>query len=107
MPSHDDKPSGAFLSRLKTGLSKTRELLLMNVEAIARGIGPVDEHVLTELEEALILSDAGADLAREYVVTLRAMVNPGTAESGYGYWFPGRNNDAATGGAWMVPMSVA
>jgi len=72
MAVHDDKPNGSFLSRLKTGLSKTRELLFMNVEAIARGIGPVDENVLTELEEALILADAGADLARNYSEALRA-----------------------------------
>ncbi len=68
-----DRPNGeSFLSRLRTGLSKTRELLFMNVEAIARGIGPVDETVLAELEEALILADAGAELAREYVGILRA-----------------------------------
>lgn len=72
MAVHDDKPNGSFLSRLKTGLSKTRELLFMNVEAIARGIGPVDENVLDELEEALILADAGADLARGYSEALRA-----------------------------------
>ena len=72
MAVHDDKPNGSFLSRLKTGLSKTRELLFMNVEAIARGIGPVDENVLAELEEALILADAGADLARSYSEALRA-----------------------------------
>ena len=71
MTIHEDKPNGSFLSRLKTGMSKTRELLFMNVEAIARGIGPVDENVLVELEEALILADAGADLAAEYVVALR------------------------------------
>lgn len=67
-----DKPRGAFFARLKSGLSKTRELLFMNVEAIARGIGPVDENVLSELEEALVLADAGAELAVEYVDTLRA-----------------------------------
>ncbi|MDX1815013.1 MAG: signal recognition particle-docking protein FtsY, partial [Thermodesulfobacteriota bacterium] len=72
MTDHDDKPNGSFLSRLKTGLSKTRERLFMNVEAIARGIGPVDDNVLTELEEALILADAGADLARSYSESLRA-----------------------------------
>lgn len=44
----------------------------MNVEAIARGIGPVDENVLAELEEALILADTGADLAGKYAVALRA-----------------------------------
>ncbi len=67
-----DRTGGTFFSRLKAGLSKTRELLFMNVEAIARGIGPVDEAVLSELEEALVLADAGADLAVEYVDTLRA-----------------------------------
>lgn len=72
MPPGDKPNDGSFLSRLRTGLSKTRELLFMNVEAIARGIGPVDETVLAELEEALILADAGAELAGEYVEVLRA-----------------------------------
>ncbi|MBI5419846.1 MAG: signal recognition particle-docking protein FtsY [Deltaproteobacteria bacterium] len=63
---------GSFFSRLKAGLSKTRELLFMNVEAIARGIGPIDENVLSELEEALILADTGAELSHEYVEALRA-----------------------------------
>jgi fused signal recognition particle receptor len=67
-----DKPRGSFFSRLKAGLTKTRELLFMNVEAIARGVGPVDETVLSELEEALILADAGAQLSVEYVDALRA-----------------------------------
>lgn len=30
-----------------------------------------------------------------------ALVNSGTAESGYGYWFPGKNNDGAAGGGFM------
>ena len=67
-----DKPGGSFFSRLKTGLTKTRELLFMNVEAVARGIGPVDEKVLSELEEALILADVGALLSSEYAEGLRA-----------------------------------
>lgn len=62
---------GTLFSRLKEGLSKTRELLLMNVEAVARGIGPVDEKLLADLEEALILADAGADLAGELTEELR------------------------------------
>jgi fused signal recognition particle receptor len=67
-----DKPRGGFFARLKAGLTKTRELLFMNVEAIARGIGPVDEAVLAELEEALILADTGPSLSVEYVDALRA-----------------------------------
>jgi len=30
-----------------------------------------------------------------------ALVNSGTRESGYGYWFPSPNNDGATGGGFM------
>jgi hypothetical protein len=37
-----------------------------------------------------------------------ALVNSGTAASGYGYWFPGKNNDGATGGGFMPePMGRA
>ena len=62
MSDPSDTPGGGMFSRLKAGLAKTRELLFMNVEAIARGIGPVDANVLDQLEEALILADVGAGL---------------------------------------------
>jgi fused signal recognition particle receptor len=77
MTQAEDKPRGSFFSRLKAGLSRTRELLSMNVVAIAKGIGPVDENVLNELEEALILADAGAGLASEYTEALRAQWRKG------------------------------
>jgi hypothetical protein len=32
-------------------------------------------------------------------------VNSGTEESGYGYWFPSKNNDGATGGGFMPEAS--
>ena len=72
MSDPSDTPGGGMFSRLKAGLAKTRELLLMNVGAIARGIGPVDANVLDQLEEALILADVGAELSGEYVDALRA-----------------------------------
>ena len=34
-----------------------------------------------------------------------ALVNSGTAESGYGYWFPSPNNDGAAGGGFMPEAS--
>ena len=60
MNDQSDIHGGGMFARLKAGLAKTRELLLMNVGAIARGIGPVDGNVLDQLEEALILADVGA-----------------------------------------------
>jgi len=107
MATHDDKRNGSFLSRLKIGLSKTRELLLMNVEAVARGIGPVDETVLAELEEALILADAGADLARRYREGLRTKWRRGELPNVDALRTELRKMVAETLAPRMVPLSVA
>jgi fused signal recognition particle receptor len=107
MAAHDDKQNGSFLSRLKIGLSKTRELLLMNVEAVARGIGPVDETVLAELEEALILADAGADLARKYREGLRTKWRRGELPNVDALRSELRRMVAETLAPRMVPLSVS
>ena len=107
MAERKDDRNGTFLSRLKTGLSKTRELLFMNVEAIARGIGPVDENVLAELEEALILADAGADLAREYAERLRAKWRRGELPDVGALRAELKTMVAATLAPAMVPLPVA
>jgi fused signal recognition particle receptor len=102
-----DAPRSAFFARLKAGLSKTRELLFMNVGAIARGIGPVDEAVLSGLEEALILADAGADLSREYVETLRAAWRRGEIPDVDSLRARLRAMVAETLSPCMVPLSVS
>jgi fused signal recognition particle receptor len=107
MAAHDDKPNDSFLSRLKIGLSKTRELLFMNVEAVARGIGPVDETVLMELEEALILADVGADLARKYREGLRTKWRRGELPNVDALRAELRRMVAETLAPRMVPLSVA
>jgi len=98
--------SDSFFSRLKSGLSKTRELLFMNVEAIARGIGPVDEKVLSDLEEALILADAGASLAREYAEALRAKWRRGELADTEALRAALRSMIADTLAPCMVPLQV-
>jgi fused signal recognition particle receptor len=107
MAAHDDEQNRSFLSRLKIGLSKTRELLLMNVEAVARGIGPVDETVLAELEEALILADAGADLARKYREGLRMKWRRGELPNVDALRSELRRMVAETLAPRMVPLSVS
>ncbi len=100
------EPPESFLSRLKSGLSKTRELLFMNVEAIARGIGPVDEKVLSDLEEALILADTGATLAREYAEALRAKWRRGEMEDTEALRSALRAMIAETLAPCMLPLKV-
>jgi fused signal recognition particle receptor len=98
--------SDSFFSRLKSGLSKTRELLFMNVEAIARGIGPVDEKVLSDLEEALLLADTGASLAHEYAEALRAKWRRGELENVEALRAALRAMISETLAPCMVPLEV-
>ena len=107
MSEPSEKTRGDFFSRLKAGLSKTRELLFMNVGAIARGIGPVDEGVLSDLEEALILADAGAELAQEYAETLRAAWRRGELPDVDALRAELRKMVADTLAPRMVPLRVA
>lgn len=101
-----DGPAGGFGSRLKQGLAKTRELLFMNVEAIARGIGPVDEKLLEDLEEALILADAGAELAEEYTGALRKKWRRGELPDTAAMRAELRSMVASTLSPRMVPLQV-
>ncbi len=98
---------GSFFSRLKDGLSKTRELLSMNVSAIARGIGPVDEGVLAELEEALVLADVGAALAGEYVEALREKWRRGELPDAAALRAELKRMVAGTLAPRMIPLAVA
>ena len=100
-------PPDSFFSRLKAGLGKTRELLFMNVEAIARGIGPVDENVLSDLEEALVLADTGTSLAREYAEALRAKWRRGELENVEALRAALRTMIAETLAPCVVPLVVA
>jgi fused signal recognition particle receptor len=47
------------LSKLKEGLAKTREGLVGKVLRLASGKGPIDEELLSHVEEALIAGDVG------------------------------------------------
>jgi len=107
MTAQEESPRSTFRSRLRSGLSKTRELLFMNVEAIARGIGPVDENVLAELEEALILADAGASLAGEFKEALRVKWRQGKLPDVPALRAELAKMVAETLAPCMVPLSVA
>lgn len=56
------------------------------------------------LDEGLNFADNPTDYLRlGYASALSAwcLVNSGTAESGYGYWYPAKANDGATGGGFI------
>ncbi len=55
----DKDKSGGLFSRLKKGLSKTREVLTTDIDDLFRGKRKVDAALLEEIEELLITSDMG------------------------------------------------
>ena len=63
-----------FFDRLKSGLAKTRKLLLTDVDDILLGSKEIDQALFDELEEALIVADVGPAFTAELIESLKEMV---------------------------------
>ncbi len=74
-PEYVEKPAkkGLF-SRLKDGLSKTRDSFTGKVDSVFRAFAKIDDDLYDELEEALILADIGGQTSMEIVDSLRERV---------------------------------
>ena len=69
----EEKKSGLF-SRIKSGLSKTRDSILSGVGQVFSAFSTVDEELFEELEEALIMADMGVDTSLAILGRLRERV---------------------------------
>lgn len=63
-----------FFSRLKEGLSKTRENIVRGIDNVFSGFSAIDEDFYEELEEILIMGDIGVNATGEIVERLKAQV---------------------------------
>ena len=63
-----------FFSKLKEGLSKTKESFNQKVNKVFSNFRKVDEELLEELEEALIMSDVGVETSCKIIDELRKRV---------------------------------
>lgn len=63
-----------LFDRLKSGLSKTRKLLLTDVDDILLGSKEIDQALFDELEEALIVADVGPAFTAELIGSLKEKV---------------------------------
>ncbi len=61
-----------FFDKIKQGLAKTRQNMAVSMNSMFAGITGENEEAYEELEEALILADAGVDTAVNAVSSLRA-----------------------------------
>ncbi len=58
---------GGFMSRLRRGLSKTRDFLNTDIEDLFSGKRKIDDELLEELEELLITADLGVQTTMELI----------------------------------------
>ena len=63
-----------FFSKISEGLKKTRNSVMGSVNAMLRSFTRIDEELFEELEEILIMSDAGASTASHICDELRRKV---------------------------------
>ena len=69
-----DNGKKGFFDRLKSGLAKTRKLLLTDVDDLILGSKEIDQALFDELEEALILADVGPAFTGELIASLNEKV---------------------------------
>lgn len=79
----EETASTGFFGRLKASLGKTRAAISDKVDAVLSGLGKVDEELFEELEEALIMSDIGAETSAYIIERLKEKAKEkGVRESG-------------------------
>lgn len=63
-----------FFSRLKEGLSKTRNNIVQGIDSVFNGFSSIDEDFYEELEEILIMGDIGVNATSDILDRLRRQV---------------------------------
>ena len=71
--SESEKKKG-LLSKIISGLGKTRKNLLSGVENVLKGFTKIDEELFEELEEVLIMADLGVETATSIVQSVKERV---------------------------------
>ncbi len=64
----------SFFSRLKEGLSKTRNNIVSGIDSVFNGFSKIDEDFYEELEEILIMGDIGVKATQDIIEKLRTQV---------------------------------
>ncbi len=71
------KEKKSFWSRVREGLTKTKNALFGQIDDLLKNFVKVDEDLLEELEEILICADVGVNAAEEIIEELREQIKDG------------------------------
>ena len=64
----------SFFSKIKEGLKKTRAAFTNQIEAVINSFTKIDEELFEEIEELLVMSDAGVSTSQNICAQLRKKV---------------------------------
>ena len=70
----NDSENRGFFDKLKSGLAKTRKILVKNIDDILLGDRVIDQKLFEELEETLITSDVGPAFTYELIEKMKEQV---------------------------------
>ncbi len=71
------KEKKSFWSRVREGLTKTKNALFGQIDDLLKNFVKVDEDLLEELEEVLICADVGVNAAEDIIEELREQIKDG------------------------------
>ena len=71
------KEKKSFWSRVKEGLTKTKNAIFGQIDDLLKNFVKVDEDLLEELEEVLICADVGVNATEEIIEELREQIKDG------------------------------
>lgn len=69
-----EKEKQGFFSRLKAGLSKTRDNIVSGMDRVFSGYSKIDDDFYEELEEIMIMGDIGVHATDEIITSLKRQV---------------------------------
>ena len=69
-----DRQKNGFFDKLKSGLEKTKKLLLTDVDDLILGAKVIDQKLYDDIEEALIMADVGPTFAHELIERMQEQV---------------------------------
>ena len=64
-----------FFTRLKEGLTKTRNNIVSGIDSVFSGFSSIDDDFYEELEEILIMGDIGVRATNDIIERLKEQVN--------------------------------
>ena len=76
-----------FFSRLKAGLTKTRDNIVSGIDAVFHGASEIDDDFYDEIEELLIMGDVGVNATNDIMERMKQTEKAASEDDDDGDWY--------------------